>query len=53
MSKSSTKPKHVSYTRVPGKLWNKIKKHLPKSSGADVDDRLQQPSVLDGIWYVL
>ena len=54
MSKSSTKPKNVSYTRVPGQLWNKIKKHLPKiKAGGRGRPACSNRAVLDGIWYVL
>lgn len=48
------KPKQVSYSRVPTRLWRKIKKHLPKPThtgpGRPCDDNR---SVLNGIWYVL
>jgi len=54
MRKSSTKPKNVSYTRVPGKLWSKIKKHLPKiKTGGRGRPACSNRAVMDGIWYVL
>ena len=54
MKKHITKPKNVSYTRVPGKLWTKIKKHLPKiRSGGRGRPACSNRSVMDGIWYVL
>jgi len=48
------KPKNVSYNQVPGKLWRKIKKHLPsdKSSGRG-RPRASNRAVLNGIWFVL
>ena len=30
MEKDITKPRTITYTRVPRKLWRKLKKHLPK-----------------------
>lgn len=54
MGKSSTKPKNVSYTRVPGKLWRKIKKQLPKiKTGGVGRPACSNRAVMDGIWYVL
>ena len=35
MKKSNTKPKNVSYTHIPAKLWNMLKKHLPKVRQVD------------------
>jgi len=57
MSKCTTKPrkpKTVRHSRVPGKLWRKIKKHLPtdKRSGRG-RPRASNRAVLNGIWYVL
>jgi putative transposase len=54
MKKSNTKPKNVSYTRVPAKLWDKVKKHLPKlRQGGRGRPACSNRSVLDGIWHVL
>jgi len=54
MSKSSTKPKNVSYTRVPGKLWRKIRKHLPKvRQGGRGRPACPNRAVMDGIWFIL
>ena len=53
MNKSNTKPKNVSYTKVPGKLWKKIKKHLPKiEKGKPGRPRADNRAVMNGIWYV-
>lgn len=54
MKKSSTKSRKVSYRKVPAKLWDKIKKHLPKvKQGGRGRPACDNRSVLDGIWYVL
>jgi transposase len=54
MKKSNTKPKNVSYTRIPGKLWKKIKKHFPKNqTGGKGRPARPNRAVMDGIWYVL
>jgi transposase len=54
LKKSNTKPKNVSYTRVPAKLWNKLKKHLPKvRQGGRGRPACNNHAVLNGIWYVL
>ena len=56
MSKCTTKPRkpNVRYSRVPGRLYRKIKKHLPKQRRSG---RGRPPAdnhaVLNGIWYVL
>ena len=56
MSKCTTKPRkpNVRYSRVPGRLYCKIKKHLPKQRRSG---RGRPPAdnhaVLNGIWYVL
>lgn len=48
------KPKNVSYSQVPGKLWRKIKKHLPKvRRGGRGRPPAENRIVLNGIWYVL
>jgi putative transposase len=48
------KPKNVRYTCVPGKVWAKIKKHIPKIRRGGrgrpaADNRL----VMNAIWFVL
>jgi putative transposase len=54
VSKSSTKPKNVSYTRVPSKLWSKIKKHFPKvRQGGRGRPACPNRPVMDGIWFIL
>lgn len=54
MKKSITKPKKVSYTRVPPKLWQKLKKHLPKvRQGGRGRPMCPNRAVLNGIWFVL
>ena len=54
MKKSITKPKNVNYAHVPGKLWSKIKKHLPKvRQGGRGRPPASNRAVMDGIWYVL
>jgi putative transposase len=54
MKKSNTKPKNVSYTRIPPKLWDKLKKHLPKQrKGGRGRPPCPNRAVLTGIWYVL
>lgn len=54
MNKSITKPKNVSYNKVPGKLWKKIKKHLPKiEKGKPGRPRADNRAVMNGIWYVM
>jgi len=57
MSKCTTKPKkprNVRYSRVPGKLWRKIKKHLPKNKQTGPGrPRASNRTVLNGIWFVL
>jgi putative transposase len=54
MKKSITKPKNVSYAKIPGKLWNKIKKHLPKvRHGGRGRPAIDNRAVMTGIWYVL
>ena len=48
------KPKNVSYSRVPGKLWHKIKKHLPKvRQGGRGRPASENRRVFNGLWYVL
>ena len=48
------KPKNVSHSRVPGKLWRKIKKHLPKNKQSGPGrPRASNRAVLNGIWFVL
>ena len=48
------KPKNVSYSLVPGKLWRKIKKHIPKvRRGGRGRPPAENRLVLNGIWYVL
>jgi putative transposase len=54
MKKSITKPKNVSYTRIPAKLWDKLKKCLPKVRvGGRGRPACRNRAVLTGIWYVL
>jgi len=57
MSKCTTKPKkpkNVSHSRVPGKLWRKIKKHLPKNKQSGPGrPRASNRAALNGIWFVL
>lgn len=54
MKKSNTKPRNVSYNSVPGKLWSKIKKHLPKvRKGGRGRPACSNRAVLNGIWHVL
>jgi transposase len=54
MKKSITKPKNVNYTRVPSKLWNKLKKYLPKvRQGGRGRPACNNRAVLNGIWFVL
>lgn len=48
------KPRVVSYSKVPGKLWRKMKKHLPKDRYAGFGrPRVRNRSIMNGIWYVL
>lgn len=50
----SKKPKNVSYTQVPAKLWNKIDKYFPKpKQGVRGRPAAESRQVLNGIWYVL
>jgi len=54
MNKCTTKPKNVSYSRVPSKLWRKIKRHLPRQERVGPGrPRASNRAVIDGIWYVL
>jgi putative transposase len=54
MKKSIIKPKNVSYARVPGKLWRKIKKYFPKQQvGGKGRPACPNRAVMDGIWYVM
>ena len=54
MHKHSTKPRRMKYTQVPGKLWRKIKKHLPPvRHGGRGRPAADNHAVLNGIWYVL
>ncbi len=54
MAKYSTKPKNVSYARVPGKLWRRIKRHLPRVEHSGPGrPRASNQAVLNGIWFVL
>jgi len=57
MSKCTTKPKkpkNVSHSRVPGKLWRKIKKHLLKNKQSGPGrPRASNRAALNGIWFVL
>lgn len=54
MKKSTTKPKHVRYPRIPPKLWEKLKKHLPKvRQGGRGRPACRNRAVLTGIGYVL
>ena len=57
MSKCTTKlkkPKNVRYSRVPGKLWRKVKKHLTKNKQTGPGrPRASNRTVLNGIWFVL
>lgn len=56
MSKRTTKRKkaNVRYNRVPGKLYRKIKKHLPKNQRSGPGrPRADNRAVLNGIWHVL
>jgi putative transposase len=55
MSKNNTKPKNVNYHRMPGKLWRKLKKHIPKPPKGIKPGRprVNNRDVVDGIWYVL
>lgn len=56
LTKSTTKPKkpNVRFSRVPGKLYRKIKRHLPamKPPGRGRPPA-DNHAVLNGIWYVL
>lgn len=54
MKKCNTKPANVSYDRIPGKMWNKIKKHLPEvRQGGRGRPAIENRAVMDGIWFVL
>lgn len=54
MKQFNTKPKNVSYSKIPGKLWKKIKKHLPKTRrGGRGRPASDNRAVMNGIWYVL
>ena len=55
MKKDNTKPKNVNFHQVPGKLWRKLKKHIPNHPrGSSLDDRGSiHRDVINGIWYIL
>jgi transposase len=55
MTHASTKPNTVDYFRVPGPLWRKIKRVLPKPSVKRGPGRppADPRAVLNGIWDVL
>ncbi len=54
MKKSNIKPKNTNYNVVPPKLWDKIKKHLPKvREGGRGRPACKNRAVLNGIWHVL
>jgi putative transposase len=54
MKKHNTKPRNVKYNRVPSKLWDKLKKYLPKlRQGGRGRPACDNHAVLNGIWYVL
>jgi transposase len=54
LKKFTTKPKQVRYTRIPPKLWDKLKKQLPKPrQGGRGRPACANRAVLTGIWYVL
>jgi len=54
MKKSNIKPKNVNYSHIPSKLWDKLKKHLPKvRMGGRGRPACNNRAVLTGIWFVL
>lgn len=55
MDKDSTKTRTVNYHQIPSKLWQKLKKYLPKAAQREGPGRprVNDRDAINGIWYVL